>query len=188
MTVAEVRIADRETGGWVIEGEEIARTSSQYGDPEQERTEPRPRWGEQAVWKLEETGKYALWRASMSVIYHTSPTSCRRSGQSGPGSGTMMGSKATVSDLPDNAEPCPRCHPPYPEDLPAGFEIRYEFPEQSLEIHDTPQQVVARLTRYRRHTGQLMTGASGPSKDLLEQCRFNDPDFADAPMPATRVS
>jgi hypothetical protein len=188
MTVAVVKIPDRETGGWEIEGEEIGRVSSKYGDPDQGRVTPRPRWGEQAVWRLDESGRYALWRASMSVIYHRSPTTCRRSGQQGAGSGPMMGSKALPRDLPDDAEACPVCWPPEPEDLADDDEIRYEFTDQSLEIHDEPQQVIRRLTRYRRHTGEVMSGASGPSRDLLEQCRANDPDFAEAEMPAQRVS
>ncbi len=187
-----VKIPDRETGGWEIDGEEIAHVSTRFGDPEQKRADARPRWGDNYVWRLAPGPagpRYALYRASMSVVYHTAGTSCRVTGSGGRGTGAQMGSPAAVKDLPDDAEPCWICEPPYPEDLAEGDSIRFEFPRQTLEICDGADQVIRRLTRYRRHTGQELTGASGPARELIAQCREHDPGNFGAPdLPMQRIS
>jgi hypothetical protein len=184
--VETIRIPDRETGGWEITGEQIAHVSTEYGDPDQASNDRRPRWGVNTVWKLD-NGQYALYRASMSVIYHTEGTSCRVAGPRGSGTGSQSGSPCLARDMPDNAEPCERCRPPWPEDLNPTTKVRYEFPRQSVEICEEPGLVIERMTKYRKHSGQSVSGASGPARELLAQCRANDPDFADARPPMTRI-
>lgn len=181
-----IKIPDRETGGWEITGDQIAHVSTEYGDPDQASNDRRPRWGVNTVWKLD-NGTYALYRASMSVIYHTEKTSCRVAGPRGSGTGSQSGSLCLARDMPDNAEPCERCNPPWPEDLTPTSRVRFEFPRQSVEICEEPGLVIERMTRYRKHSGQSVSGASGPARELLQQCRDNDPDFADARPPMTRI-
>ena len=176
-----VRVPDRETGGWEIDAEaEIARVSSKYGAPGQGLRDPRPRWGENVVWQLS-SGKYAVLRGSYSVMYHTEPTSCRTVTKA------FSGQPATVDDLPDEAMPCPRCEPGWPQDLPADAKIRYEFPRQSLDICDDPGQVIKRLTEHRKHTGERVVTVSEPVRDLIAQCRSADPSFATAALPMQRI-
>jgi hypothetical protein len=181
-----VKIPDRETGGWEIEGEEIGHVSTKYGDPGQDSSEPRPRWGVNTVWRLP-NGTYALYRASMSVIYHAANTSCRNAGPRGSGSGQLSGSACLVRDMPDDAEPCRRCNPPWPEDMKPTDKVRFEFPRQSVEHDLSAAEVNRRMTQYRKHDGRQVSGASGPARALLEQCRENDPEFADAQLPMTKI-
>jgi hypothetical protein len=179
--MALVRVPDRETGGWELDVEaEIARVSSKYGAPGQGLKVPRPRWGENVVWRLT-SGKYAVLRGSYSMIFHTEPTTCRTVTKA------FSGQPATVDDLPDEAIPCPRCNPDWPEDLPPDTKIRYEFPRQSMDICDTPAQVIARLTEHRKHSGERVVTVSEPVRDLISQCRQADQAFATTALPMQRI-
>lgn len=178
--MARIVVPDRVTGGWVINGTEIARVSSKYGAPGQNRDRPRDRWSENTVWKLD-SGKYAVLRGSYSVIYHTEPTHCRTFG------GAFSGQPVTVDDLPDDATPCWTCKPPWPEDLPEEDKIRWEVPRQQLDQCDTPEDVISVLTSYRKQAGSRATGVSEPVRALIELCREADPDFAEARMPMQEI-
>ena len=178
--MATVKVPDRETGGWEFEGEEIARVSSKFGAPGQNLRMPRPRWGENVVWRLD-NGKYGVLRGSYSVLYHTEPTTCRTVTRA------FSGQPATVADLPDDAVACPRCNPDWPEDLPDDAVIRYEFPRQSMDICDGPSQVITRLTAHRKHTGEQVVTVSEPVRDLIAQCRRADPAFATQQLPMQRI-
>jgi hypothetical protein len=160
-----------------IDGERIAFVSTRRGP--QDRFPPRPKWGENAIYRLA-SGKYLLHRAGYSVIYHTSPTSCRTT------TGSPSGDKATVADLPDDAVPCEQCAPPYPDELADDEEIRYEYPRHSFDECETPAQVSARLTSMRRHSGVRSRTLSEPARELLEQAMENDPEFGDAPRSVSR--
>lgn len=178
-----IKIADRATGGWEIDYlAEIGHVSSKMAGREE-----RLRWGVNTVWKLS-GARYALYRASMSVLYHTAGTTCRTSGSGGPGTGGQMGTECPASDLPDDAEPCPDCEPPWPEDLAPGERVRFEFPRQKVWICDSPAEVISKLTRHTKMTGQTVTGASGPAADLIEQCRRNDPDFGASGIAMQKIS
>jgi hypothetical protein len=178
-----IKIPDRATSGWEIEYEaEIGHVSTKMAGREE-----RLRWGVNTVWKLS-GDRYALYRASMSVLYHRPDTTCRTQGSGGPGTGGQMGSECLASELPDDAEACPDCEPAWPEDLDPDARVRFEFPRQSVVICDNPAQVVRKLTRHTRMTGQVVTGASGPAYDLIEQCRRNDPDFGASGIPMQKIS
>lgn len=179
--MARIQVPDRETGGWVINGTEIAKVSSKYGAPGQNRRTPRIRWSENTVWRLD-SGKYAVLAGSYSHIYHTDPTSCRTFG------GAFSGQPFPVRDLPREAEPCYVCNPPWPDELTAAEKIRYEVPRQQMDICDTPEDVIRVLTNYRKHSGSRATGVSEPIRALIQLCREADPDFADAEMPMQEIS
>lgn len=185
--MAQIRVPNYETGAdWVIDGEQIAVVNSRWGSQDEPRRTPRPRWGEYFIWKLD-SGRYGLYRASFSVIYHTEHTSCRMNGPGGRGTGGQMGKPATVEDLPDDAEPCPDCRPPYPDELGDKEPIRFEFPRQGLVVIRTPEEVIDTLGRFRRQTGEEVFELSGPSQELIRQCRDNDPAFRATNMPVTRI-
>lgn len=176
-----IQIPDRETGGWELDVDaEIGRVNTKFGAPGQGLRVPRPRWGENIVWRLV-SGKYAVLRGSYSMIYHTEPTTCRTITKA------FSGSPATVADLPDDAVPCPRCEPDWPEDLPDDAAVRFEFPRQGVDICDTPAQVITRLTEHRKHSGERVVTVSEPVRDLLEQCRTNDPAFVGTSLPMQRI-
>lgn len=171
VAVARIEWPDRDTGGWVINGTEIASVSSKFGAPGQDRRKQRLRWSVNKVWHLD-NGQYAVLQGSYSIIYHTDPTTCRTFG------GNFSGQPFPVSELPEDAEPCFQCDAPWQDELTADTRIRYEVPRQSMDICDTPEEVIAILTQHRRHAGSRATGVSQPVRDLLDQCRENDPDFA----------
>jgi hypothetical protein len=173
-----VKIPDRETGGWEITGDQIARVSTDNGR--------RLRWSVNAVWKLAD-GTYALYRASMSVLYHRPDTSCRTYGREGEGTGPQSGEECRARDLPPNAEPCDKCEPPWADDLRPDEKVRFEYPRQSVVICESPNRVIKEMTSYRRLSGEEVSSTSGPARGLLEQCRANDPGFADARPPMTRI-
>jgi hypothetical protein len=184
--VETIVIPDRETGGWEIEAEkQIAHVSSEWGNPEVARNEPRLRWGENTVWRLAGR-RWALYRASMSVIYHTPDTECRIMGPDGPGTGQRRGTACKARDMPEEVEPCWHCHPPEPEQLPGDADVRFEFPRQSVVIFTEPERLARALFSHRKVSGDEVVALSGPARALLEQCRENDPDFA-AGMGAQRM-
>jgi hypothetical protein len=177
--VARIEVPDRDSGGWVINGTEIARVSSKFGAPGQNRRKPRLRWSVNQVWRLD-NGQYAVLQGSYSIVYHTDPTRCRTVG------GAFSGQPFPVAELPRDeaghvsAEPCYTCNAPWPDELAPGEKIRFEVPRQTMDICDTPEDVITILTRHRRHAGSQATGVSQPVRDLLDQCRANDEDFAGA--------
>jgi len=178
-----IKIHDRDTGGWEIEYEcQIGHVSSKMAGREE-----RLRWGENTVWKLA-GGRYAVYRASLSVLYHTADTTCRVMGSGGPGTGDQMGSECEASELPLDAEPCQDCAPPFPEDLDDDEVVRFEFPRKRVWICETPAQVIRKLTVHTKMTGQTVVGASGPAKDLIEQCKRNDPAFRADKVPMQKIS
>lgn len=182
-----VRIPDRMTGGWEFEAEWGEEISTRYGEEGQGNREGRPRWGVNAVWKLTDGKGYAVLRASYSLIYHTEPTTCRNAGNEGPGTGPQSGMPAPVDDLPDEAEPCGRCRPPYPEDLPYGATVRYEYPRQTVKVIATPAEVIRQLTQHRKHTGDQVVSVSDPVQALIFKLRQRDPAFAGSQLPMQRI-
>lgn len=179
--MARIEVPDRETGGWVINGTEIAKVSSKFGAPGQKRRTSRIRWSENTVWRLD-SGKYAVLAGSYSHIYHTDPTTCRNYG------GAFSGQPYPVRELPDTAEPCHVCNPPGPDDLYADDKIRFEVPRQEMDICDSPEDVIRVLTNYRKHSGSRATGVSEPIRALIQLCREADQDFALAEMPMQEIS
>jgi hypothetical protein len=144
------------------------------------RTPDRTRWVEIKVYHLED-GSWLAHRAGVSTIYHRAATGCRRKNLRKPG---MV---ATVRDLPDDAEPCSQCNPPYPEDLDDDEQIRFEFPQHTID-RGTPAEIVAALTTSRKpDSGARVVKISGPVRDLLEELMGSYPEFSGLSMPTEGV-
>lgn len=145
------------------------------------RTPDRTRWVEISVYHLDDGG-WLAHRAGMSNIYHRAATACRRA------NGRKPGALGGVDDLPDDAEPCGDCNPPYPEDLADDAKIRFEFPQHTIN-RGTPEQIVRALTTSRRpDTGQRVVKVSAPVEDLLGELSSSYPEFASLGEPAERVT
>ena len=129
-------------------------------------------WAEISVYKLD-GGSYLVHRSGMSLVYHRADTPCTTR------EGRQRGDPASVEDLPDDAQPCPRCQPEDPEYLPDGNgTIRFEFPRHTFDQCDTPEQVVSKLTVIRHRDKSRSVQYSQPVTDCLEQCARNDVRFA----------
>lgn len=132
------------------------------------------RWVDIALYGLD-GGTYLVHRIGQSLVYHRGDTECLTS------SGKQAGDRATVADLPDDAEPCERCNPPFPENLDDDEPIRYEFPRHTLDECSTPAEVIARLTSMRKRRARTATRVvSEPVRELLEGAAETDPRFAEA--------
>jgi len=166
MTLSPVRVFDKGMKAPV----EIVGTRIGFGTS---RRDDSAAWAEIRVYALE-AGGYLLHRTGYSLVYHTARTTCVTREQ------RQRGEPASVDDLPDDAEPCPKCRPRDPQDLPDGDGvIRYEFPRHTFDKCDTPQQVVEKLTVIRNRDGSIHTMKnSQPVSDCLDQCAHNDQAFA----------
>lgn len=174
----QVRIENR-FSVQTFNGELLAQTQTP-GPPE------RQRWVEIAVYKLDDGPGYVLHRIGKSVVYHRADTHCTTS------DGRQRGDEATVSDLPDNADPCELCQPPYPEELGDNDKIRFEFDRNTVNKCATAARVIDKLTVYRSpaagRPGDEDTGraaktstVSAPVRELLEKLASKDPAFATRP-------
>lgn len=175
-----ITITDRITGTLTITGTLIGKIDTRDGAPGQMLDYPRSRWGANRVVKLA-SGEYVLIREAFSLVYHTNPTTCRTA------TGAQHGDVATWDDLPDDAVPCWKCHPPEPEDLGETEQVRYEFPRRSVDQCEDPAQVIAQLARRRSHSGVRSVDLPEPARALIAMCQDNDPDFRDAAMPEVRI-
>lgn len=163
-----ILIKDRFRPPQAYEGEEIGRSTS--------RRQGSLSWVDMFAYRLEDSqAGYLLWRIGMSTIYHTAGTECTTF------SGRQRGDSATIDDLPDDAQPCPKCRPPHPLDLGDDEPIRFEFPRNTVDLCPEPRSMVTTLTTMHTRGTQVRTVAvSEPVKDLLAMCVRNDPAFADA--------
>lgn len=156
-----------------VHGENIASVSTRnpryLGGPLPDR------WNTLALYELAESGQWLLYRQGLSVIYHRGDTSCTtRAGQ-------QSGEPATVDDLPDDAEPCPRCRPPAPEMLADDEPVRYETPRISVNQAATPAGIVERLeSTWSRDTGTAVRviKLSKPAAELVRLACQRSPRFA----------
>jgi len=122
------------------------------------------------LWLLT-SGSWLIYRSARSIIYHTEPTTCTLR------NGLQRGETATVNDLPDDADPCEYCEPPWPEELADIQKIRYEFPRQSVKQARTPADVITKLTTARDRGGVTNIIWSKPVQDLLDQAAERFPEF-----------
>jgi hypothetical protein len=147
-----------------ITGDRIGHGSS--------RRSGSPAWAEVEVYKLADSG-YLVHRTGVSLVYHTPGTACTTRDE------RQRGEPAGVDDLPDDAEPCPKCRPPYPRELPDGpATVRYEFPRHAFDGCDTPERVAEKLTVIRHRDKTQSVQFSQPVNDCLEECARNDAGFA----------
>jgi hypothetical protein len=161
-----VRVAGRE-----IDGELACPPVTTYGSA-------KDRWVEFELYALAD-GSWLIHRIGKSNIYHRADTLCTTR------TGRQSGEPAGVDDLPDEAMPCPRCHPPFPEDLPEGAgTVRYEYPRHTWDECPTPELVREKLTTIRSRDGSVTTYLSDPVADLLRQAAARYPEFTDVASPA----
>lgn len=160
-----VVIRDRK-GDTEIDGELVCPGVSTWGTR---------RWMTIEVYRLA-SGNYLIHRTSRSNVYHTAGTGCTVKG------GNRKGEPATVADLPDEAEPCRACRPPYPDELADEQEIRYEFTRHSYDKCETPAQVIAKLTTIYKSDGSVEIRRSKPVTELLEKLAEADPEFEEEPL------
>jgi hypothetical protein len=136
------------------------------------RRDGSPAWADVEVYRLD-GGGFLVHRIGMSLVFHRADTTCATR------DGRQRGDPAGVSDLPDDAEPCRVCAPPWPEDLPDGEAvIRFEFPRHAFDGCDSPEQVAEKLTVIRHRDKTRSVQFSQPVNDCLEECAANDPAFA----------
>jgi hypothetical protein len=139
------------------------------------------RWFVLEAYKLDRGG-WLIHRVGMSLVYHVANTKCRTR------RGVMSGDPVTSKDeLPEGAEPCQYCKPPWPEQLgPSGDGVRFEFPRPTWNECATRKQVVMVLTGLRSGTETSGSIASAPVGKLLSALIKADPEFADQAKPVRR--
>lgn len=153
-----------------------------------ERTHFPLRWVEFYVYGLDDNSGYVLYRLGKSWVYHTAGTRCMTV------EGEQRGDVATITDLPDNAIPCPVCKPPYPQDLGDDEQVRYEFDRPTINRCDTAARVVEKLTEYRERGGEddgrgaKITRVSEPVGKLLAKLVAKDPNFVLTKKPEVRIT
>lgn len=135
---------------------------------------PPRRWVEIRLYALDD-GKFMVHRIGQSMVYHQADTDCQTSTR------RQSGDPAKTEDLPDGAQSCDRCEPPYPDELEPGEAIRLEWPRHTIDVVDTPDEVIRRLTTMRQRRGRMNSRIiSEPVRDLLTEAARNDERFAEA--------
>lgn len=138
----------------------------------------KDRWVEFEVYLLADRS-WLIHRIGRSNLYHRKDTLCTTR------TGRPSGDPATVDQLPDDAMPCPRCSPPYPDELPEGAGVvRYEFPRHTWDECPTPELVRDKLTTIRSRDGSVTVHMSDPVADLLRRLADRYPEFEEVASPA----
>jgi hypothetical protein len=185
MTSAEAPFSyqfdDRLLGPVEITGTLVGQVNTRDGAPGQKLEAERLRWAKSTVVRLE-AGTYVLITEAFSIIYHRNENPvCRNRNDSFSGdTGTtreMTAELALLDFALEDAEPCYRCHPAEPDSLAPDTKIRYEFPRRKVYQCESGQQVAERLMMSRTYGGAVSSFLPAPARDLLEQCRNNDPGF-----------
>lgn len=137
-----------------------------------EHGDKRDRWVEFELYQLA-SGSWLVHRAGMSDVYHTAGTRCVTR------TGRKSGSPALVAQLPDDAVPCVRCKPPWPESLRDDEPIRYEFPRHTWDECPTAEIVQAKLTTIHSRDGTISVVTSDPVDELLRGAAASHAEFAE---------
>lgn len=132
----------------------------------------RERWVEFELYELD-NGSWLAHRAGMSDVYHRADTRCSTR------TGRQSGDPATVADLPDDAVPCQRCKPPYPQSLRDDESVRFEFPRHTWDECPTAVIVQEKLTTIRNRDGSVSTVISDPVDQLLRSAASAHREFAE---------
>lgn len=135
-------------------GIELARVSTE--------TSSQPRWTTMELYRTDD-GRYVLSVVGHSVVYHVHESSCN------------SGVETPVSDVPPDAEPCPRCRPQpvdYLVDDTTTVDMEEDYP--TVSVCSSTADVITRL-RARRNgsVGPL----SRPAMRLLKTAATIDPAF-----------
>ncbi len=157
----QVRDADR-----VLEfhGTELAYVSTE--------TAASPRWTEMSLFHLTDgTDRYVLQTVGRSVIYHGHDSACN------------SGTATRALDLPEDAEPCPRCRPrvfdPDLEAVTDGDTVDLESDRYGVHVCAAAGDVITRLRISRVNAGAL-DSFSAPAMRLLDHARQVDAGIAAA--------
>jgi len=135
-------------------------------------------WSDVDIYAADD-GTYTVHQIGCSLIYHRQPTTCLNRG------GKMRGKPATVDDLPDDAEPCPKCNPAAPDVLADRaddddvVQVRFEYPRHTFTTCPDPASVVQQLIEVRNRDRTTEIKWSGPVIDALSQAAQNDTRFAE---------
>jgi hypothetical protein len=121
------------------------------------RGEDRPRWVTMEIYKRDDGG-YVLYRVGQSLIYHRTGMSCTKSGVS-----------VMWEELPDDAMPCQRCNPPFPDALSDDEPVLKEIPWRSVHLCQTLGKVEQVLIDTAPHdsTGERPNRLSSVASSLL---------------------
>ena len=131
------------------------------------------RWVNIALYRLD-PGGYLVHRTGMSLVYHQADGGCTRT------TGRPSGDPATHQQLPDDAMSCDICEPPWPEDLEDSEQVRFEFPQHSVDQFETAAQATEKLTTARPRGGQQARRiVSAPVRELLNDAALLDDGFAE---------
>lgn len=140
------------------------------------------RWVEIAIYALDD-GRWLVHRVGMSYVYHRANTRCRT--KLGKQSGDPIRS---IADLPDEAVPCERCEPDWPEDLPdtPGI-VRFEFARHTFDTCPDAEKAYAKLTTVKDRDGTETTFVSDPVAELLDAAAAASPEFARFTTPVESI-
>jgi len=144
-----------------------------------ENDRKRDRWVTFELYRLD-NGGWLAHRVGESRVYHTLNTRCVTK------TGRPSGDPAAIGQLPDDAVPCPRCRPDYPENLPDtdGPVARFEFARHTWDECPTAYLVKEKLTTIRSRDGTTSTVTSDPVGKLLRGAARNYPEFIPLVTPA----
>ena len=113
-----------------------------------------PRWTEMELYRTAD-GRYVLCIIGRSVVYHQHGGSCN--------SGVPTPIAKLERDLLEELEPCMRCAPAEPEDLPSVNTIDMEEDRHAAHVCDVAADVIAKLRDPKSASGSI----SGPGQRLL---------------------
>lgn len=171
-----VRVETR-AGPRTFSGESIARDA----------TGNDPRWIEFEIFELDDGAGFATVRGGMSRVYHDLRTRCTTADGGQAGVAVKVSEMLEICDrieAEDGPLSCPRCQPPWPENLLPEDRVRFEMPRMTVDIYATARETIERLTTVRdRATGHTGTMISAPVARLLEKARRNNRQFHDAVLP-----
>jgi hypothetical protein len=151
-----------------FEGELLVPEVSTYSDD-------KARWVEFRLYRKDEGG-FVVHRTGKSLIYHKANTRCAIR------SGDQPGQPTPVQDLPEDAEPCERCKPPWADQLPGAFIVRFEGDRNTITHVKTAAEAVRVLTWDARAQMEIW---SEPVSRLLMAAAGADDEFAKVPMNPT---
>lgn len=146
---------------YVFAGELLASVTTETADT--------PRWTEIELFRFTDgTGRYLVHIVGRSVLYHVRGSTCN------------AGVPTPMWELPEDAEPCPRCHPA-PLRADNGLPIDAENDRHTVTVCADVAEVLQALRLPGRR------GYSAPAQRLLDHVKQLDPVFGAATRAAERL-
>jgi len=128
----------------------------------------KPRWAEFRLYRKPDDEGYVIWRTGNSLIYHSIDSDCETR------DGRESGFPKRVRDLDKDAEPCLKCQPPWPDQMPGDTEVRAEEPRHTVSHCKNAAEVVDSLTWDPKTKRRVWTE---PVSELLMAANKADPAF-----------